>query len=74
MNIQIVMDHSGDTRHAFDPFSLDSVRQAKERFDDLTAKGFRAVDLGTTERPSALQDHFDPHVQETLFIPQLQGG
>ena len=74
MNVQIVMNQSGDTRHTFDPASLDSVRRAQQRFDELTAKGFRAVSLATTDRPSALQDHFDPAVQETLFIPQLQGG
>ena len=74
MNIQIVMDHSGDRRHTFDPSSIDSVRRAQRRFDDLTAKGFRAVALGKFDRPSALQDRFDPDVQETLFVPQLQGG
>jgi hypothetical protein len=74
VNIQIVMDHSGDSRHSFDPSSFDSVRQAQQRFDELTAKGFRAVALGTSERPSALQERFDPDVHETLFIPQLQGG
>jgi hypothetical protein len=74
MNFQIVMDHCGDTRHAFDPSSLDSVQRAQLRFDELTAKGFRAVALGTSERPGVLQDRFDPDVQETLFIPHLQGG
>ena len=74
MNVQIVMNHTGDTRHTFDPASLDSVREAQQRFDGLTAKGFRAVALGTTDRSRALQDRFDPAVEETLFIPQLQGG
>jgi hypothetical protein len=74
MNVQIVMNHTGDARHTFDAANLDSVRRAQQRFDELTAKGFRAVALGRAGNPSKLQDRFDPAVQETLFIPQLQGG
>lgn len=74
MGIQIVMDHSGDTRHTFDPSNSESVLQAQQRFEELTTRGFRAVALGRNERPDALQNQFDPNVQETLFIPQLQGG
>jgi len=74
MGIQIVMDASGDARHTFDPSDPHSVRQAQRRFEELTGKGFRAVALGRSEEPSALQTRFDPNVRETLFVPQLQGG
>jgi hypothetical protein len=37
-------------------------------------RGFRAVALGKNGRTGELIRTFDPNVEETLFIPQLQGG
>jgi hypothetical protein len=74
MHIQIIMDHHGDSRHAFDPASSRSLAEADARFKDLTGKGFRAVAPGKDGQPGRLVREFDPTLQETLFIPQLQGG
>ena len=74
MNVQIVMDQSGDTRHEFDPANVDAVMRAEERYRSLTRKGFRAVALGKDGEPGALMRDFDAGVEQTLFIPQLQGG
>ena len=74
MGVQIVMDHTGDTRHEFDANDAEAVTQAEERFRELTGKGFRAVALGKDGGPGKLVKQFDPQVEQTLFIPQLQGG
>ena len=74
MHVQIVMDRSGDTRHAFDPNDVGAVGHAERRFRELTGKGFRAVALGKNAGPATLLRHFDPDAEQTLFIPQLQGG
>jgi hypothetical protein len=74
MAIQIVMDRTGDTRHEFDVTNSEAVTRAEERFRQLTGKGFRAVALSGDGSPGKLVDKFDPHVEQTLFIPQLQGG
>jgi hypothetical protein len=74
MNVQIVMDQSGDRRHEFDPANTDAVIRAEERFRALTRKGFRAVALGKDGQPGALMRDFDAGAEQTLFIPQLQGG
>ena len=74
MAIQIVMDRTGDTRHEFDSADSKAVALAEERFRDLTGKGFRAVALGRDGGPGKLVRKFDPKVEQTLFIPQLQGG
>jgi hypothetical protein len=39
MATQIVMDHTGDTRHQFDP--VDAAAVAEVRFKELTGAGFR---------------------------------
>jgi hypothetical protein len=74
MAVQIVMDRTGDTRHEFDSADSRAVALAEERFRDLTGKGFRAVALGRDGGPGKLVRKFDPQVEQTLFIPQLQGG
>jgi hypothetical protein len=74
MGVQIVMDRNGDTRHAFEVSDATSIALAEERFRELTGKGFRAVALGKDGGPGELISKFDPKVEETLFIPQLQGG
>jgi hypothetical protein len=74
MGVQIVMDRNGDTRHAFEVSDATSIALAEERFRELTGKGFRAVALGKDGGASELISKFDPKVEETLFVPQLQGG
>jgi len=74
MSVQIVMDRSGDTRHEFDAADTAAVALAEERFRELTRKGFRAVGLGKDGGPGQLMRNFDPQVEQTLFIPQLEGG
>ena len=74
MNTQIVMDRHGDTRHAFDPTDAESVARAEARFRQLIGEGFRAVSLAREGAPGTLLRQFDPQAEQTLFIPQLQGG
>jgi hypothetical protein len=74
MSVQIVMDRSGDTRHEFDIADKDAVILAEERFRELTGRGFRAVALSEDGSPGKVVRTFDPQVERTLFIPQLQGG
>jgi hypothetical protein len=73
MAIQIVMDHTGDSRHQFDPADVAAVAKAEGRFKELTGAGFTAAKrLG--EGKSEVLKSFDPTAEETLFIPRLKGG
>jgi hypothetical protein len=72
--VQIVMDHMGDTRHEFDATDKAAVTLAEERFRQLTGSGFRAAELSGDGSPGRLIGKFDKEVEQTLFIPQLQGG
>ena len=76
MSIQIVMDDSGDTRHQFNVADRNALERAEARFHELTGQGYRAVALGGRAKPGEgrLLHRFDPSVEQTLFIPQLQGG
>jgi len=73
MAIQIVMDHTGDTRHQFDPSDAAGVAEAEARFKELTGAGFTAAER-TGRGQSKVVAKFDPAAEETLFIPRLKGG
>lgn len=73
MRTQIVMDHTGDTRHQFDPADAAAVRAAEERFKELTGLGFTAAER-TGNGEATVTRTFNPQATETLFIPRLQGG
>ena len=70
---QIVMDHTGDTRHDFDASDAAAVDAAEKRFLELTGAGFvAAVRTGPGEQQ--IVRAFDPAIEETLFHPRLVGG
>lgn len=72
MHVHKIMDRSGDTRHEFDPADATAIEAAEKRFMELTGAGFKAVAM----KPEGNEfiSKFDPTVEQTLFIPQLQGG
>ncbi len=73
MATHVVMDHSGDTRHTFDPKDAEAVLKAEERFKELTSLGFTAAVRSASGEPS-IKRTFDPSAEETLFFPRLVGG
>jgi len=46
MAVQLVMDHSGDTRHGYDATDERSLIEAKERFRQLSEQGYTAAVRG----------------------------
>jgi len=73
MATQIVMNHSGDTRHVFDTNDEKALLDAERRFKKLTGAGFTAA-IRTTSGEPAVTHKFDPTADETLFFPRLVGG
>jgi hypothetical protein len=73
MQMQIVMDHSGDRRHPFDATDAEAVAKAERRFNELTDAGFLAA-ARTADGECQRITQFDPAIEETLFFPRLVGG
>jgi hypothetical protein len=73
MATQIVMDHTGDTRHYFDANDVQAVREAEARFAELTGDGFTAAVRTAAGEVSRIRS-FDPTAEETVFFPRLVGG
>lgn len=73
MAIQIVMDPTGDSRHAFDPTDARELAKAEQRFYELTNVGFIAATRSGPKQLSQIRS-FDPAAEETIFVPRLVGG
>ena len=73
MATQIVMDHSGDTCHCFNPDDVHALAEAEKRFKEITGQGFTAA-VRTASGEVAKVHSFDPTAEETLFFPRLVGG
>jgi hypothetical protein len=73
MATQIVMDHTGDTRHHFDAKDLKALAEAERRFKALTDSGFTAATRQASGDVSLVRS-FDSIAEETVFYPRLVGG
>jgi hypothetical protein len=73
MAVQLVMDHSGDTRHWYDATDEQSLMEARERFRQLAEQGYTAAVRGEGGSPRIVRS-FEPTAEETLFFPRLVGG
>jgi hypothetical protein len=73
MAIQIVMDHTGDSRHYFKADDTEALSQAEARFKSLTGIGYTAAVRNQGGHTVVIRS-FDPTAEETLFYPRLVGG
>ena len=73
MATQIVMDHTGDTRHSFEISDPQALSDAAQRFELLTGLGFTAA-VRSSSGEVTLGRTFDPTAEETVFFPRLVGG
>ncbi|TYL86649.1 hypothetical protein FXB40_41360 [Bradyrhizobium rifense] len=73
MATQIVMDHTGDSRHFFEKDDHKQLAEAERRFEKLTGLGFTAATRTEDGDLHAIRS-FDPTAIETLFYPRLVGG
>jgi hypothetical protein len=73
MAIQIVMDHTGDSRYSYDPNDAQELAEAEQRFYELTKVGFTAAVRTGAGQVSQIRS-FDPNAEESVFFPRLVGG
>jgi hypothetical protein len=75
MPIQRVADQTGDTTYEWDVKDDDAVTKAMERFNDLVNnRKFTAYNPGKDGEGAKQVRAFDPNQEETIFMPQRQGG
>ena len=73
----IIMDPSGHSMIEFDSSNTADLVEAERRFNKLVAKDFIPAEgkgQGKHHVPEQTKRVFDPHAEETIFVPALKGG
>lgn len=88
MNMQLkpqhvmnILDRTGHTSITWDADDKVSVQDAKDKFEEMIGKGYRAFAIETTEDDGITIEEkgrpitaFDPKAGKVMMIPHLQGG
>jgi len=69
-----IMDHSGDVKKIWDPSKTVEVEDARQSFENLTAKGYRAYRTNDKGDQGEQMKTFDSAAGRVVFVPQMQGG
>lgn len=69
-----VLDHTGDTKHMWDPNNPAEVHSAREVFENLKLKGFQAFSVKPGGEKDAVIREFDPAAGKIIMAPPIRGG
>lgn len=72
--VMSILDASGDTKVMWNPRDEDEVAAAREAFNKLVAKGFRAFRVGAKGEAGERITQFDKDAEKLILIPQMAGG
>jgi len=73
MGTMKIMGPTGHATLTWDPTDETSVAVAKDRFNELSAEGYRGCEV-TGVGKSELMTTFDPEVDEMVIIRPMAGG
>jgi hypothetical protein len=69
-----VMDATGDSKTIWNKDNPDEVECARDQFNKLTKKGYRAFSVGAKGKQDEIVTEFDPDMEKLIFVPALAGG
>jgi hypothetical protein len=69
-----ILDHTGHTRHIWDPDNEAEVAAARALYDGLIARGYRAFHVKKDGDEGVRMDGFDPRAAKMIMTPALRGG
>lgn len=74
MSMMEVMDPTGHTEVNWDAENADEVEVARETFDRMTARGYRAFRTDGKGGQGTRMGSFDPAAESIILVAHLQGG
>lgn len=69
-----IMDPSGHTELKWNPGVSDEVKTARDMFQSMIDKGYRAFKMTRDGDKGQAITTFDPSAEKLVMIPQLVGG
>lgn len=74
MSLMEIMDRTGHTEVNWDQSDEDETEVARETFNRMTARGFRAFRTDGKGTQGTRMTEFDPEAESLILVPHLQGG
>jgi hypothetical protein len=74
MGQMAILGKDGDTKIMWNAERPDEVKVARETFDQLTGKGYRAYRVGADGETTERMRSFDPRAGKVILVPQMAGG
>jgi len=69
-----VLDTTGHTKTTWDSDNRQEVAAAREQFDALTKKGFKAFRVKKDGSEGEAMKVFDPEAERMILVPPVEGG
>jgi hypothetical protein len=69
-----VMDQTGHTKHIWDSEKAAEVNAAKDLFDSLTKKGYKAYHVRDNGEEGSVMKSFDKDAEKMILQPPIVGG
>lgn len=69
-----IMDTTGHTKHIWDAEKPEEVVAARELFNALTKKGYRAFHVKKDGEEGKMMSGFDPEAEKMILVPAIVGG
>lgn len=69
-----VLGPEGDIKTIWDPEKNDEVKAAREQFDNLKKKGYRAFRVDKDGDKAGVMGSFDPAAGKVILVPGIVGG
>lgn len=74
MSLMEIMDPTGHTEVNWDQGSEDEIEVARETFNRMTERGYRAFRTDLKGNQGTRMTEFDPAAESLILVPHLQGG
>lgn len=69
-----IMDSTGHTKHIWDADKPEEVVAARELFNSLTKKRYRAFHVKKDGEEGKQMDAFDPEAEKMILVPPVVAG
>lgn len=69
-----ILDESGDVRQIWDPANKDETDAARETFNKMKKKGYKAFYVKEKGAKGSLMDEFDADAEKYILTPPIVGG
>lgn len=74
IHVMRVIDDTGDTKIMWDRSREPEVDNARDTFNKMKKKGYKAYSVKKDGTPGEIIEEFDPEAEKIIMAPQMRGG